>query len=442
MENRNRNGNENGNGKRRGRGKRNRHRNRRPQVAVRGEMMQLRFAKVQTPSGESCVSFIEDGKIYPASPRFTPRDDREYACSVIFRENSRGKIGFATPTLKYTLEEGVEWHSGPLTAELVFEKRQRRNGRDGQDSEQIIAWYRGQAVFPDVGTQVTIGKPRTYLLREDGRTLKAMALAEERGMGKMGEIVDEAMLNRFAQVQLKVATNRPGVGLARSDGDVVVKTEHKSAYDLLRVSPDASERAIKRAFSRIEPTIRPDTVVSQFRGEVPFIVKKNAELYYQAVCLAKDKALELCQPKTEEQSEATEVAKDTAEVAKPDKAAKPKAEPKSEAKAKTAAKPKAKTAAKPKAKTAAKPKAEPKSEAKAEPKSEAKAEPKSEAKADEPLSQVEKFRAKYPGYRQGLTQGQAEPKPKVQTPAEKPQPGRTLQDQLQATLQVDESADE
>lgn len=269
-----------------------------PRVNARGEQMEVLFAEQQFGRSTKIIAYLGDGTvIYPGSRRFRPRPGKKYLCDVRFT-GQNNKVGLARPVLEYALSP-EEWVSDKdlrqvLVAELVFEEQ----SRGGQ--KRLIAFDNGQAVFPDRGTEVTVGKPRPYMLRERGTVSFAIALPQEAqtgtGLVKFAEALQEWSVKDLHYIVLKKAQNKAGVAMARSEKDVEIVSEYRNVHDLLEVAKDATAEEITKAFRRKSVAVHPDRVFQSWSRdgkEPPLLVKMNAQFFFEALNEAKERAVEV-----------------------------------------------------------------------------------------------------------------------------------------------------
>lgn len=432
---------------------RNRNRNGRPAVNAKNEQIEVIFAEKDFGDGPRPVCYMGDGLvIYPATRRFQPKPGVAYQCDV--RVVGNGKVGLARPTLPYTLSP-KEWVPTSdlrrvLVRELTF----------FQNKGRIMARDRGQVVFPDNGVNITVGQPTPCMLRERGTVSFALPLPQEarsseKGLVKLAEVIGEATIKDLAFVVLLTAKNRPGVALAKTDGDVELISSYRNVYDILGVSERATADEVKKAYRQKVAAVHPDKVLQAFGGKekAPVVVRMNAEGFFNTLTQAYERVLELIERRNGKITRQDQPAAQTA-GAKP--AAAPvevKAETKKEAKVAPAAKATDKVEAKTETKSPAKMSdedmaetlvaavmgvkstddlpVETERETEAAPAAEVTVEVEVEQPVDlSQLSQVEKFNRKYakkaskPG-----TAGQQPKKAKKEKKASKPQ---TVAEQLAA----------
>lgn len=285
----------------------NRNQNR---VFSKGEQHELIFAEKNFGGRTKLVSyFFEDTTvvIFPKSLRFRPIPGKKYQCSVKFRENDRGTIGLALPTLPHTLTPKewipIEELRSCLVTTITFEKRR---GREGQDA-RLIAFHDGRAVFPDNGTTVVEGKPTACLLREAGNVAFAIPIGFEHASGtglvRLGEKLGEVLEADLKHVVVRVASKKPGViGMPKVEADLDVSGEYRNIYELLSdpearvvVSESSSEDEVAKAYRCKAQLLHPDKVAQDFGGadKTPLPIKKNSEFFFEALGTAKDRALDL-----------------------------------------------------------------------------------------------------------------------------------------------------
>lgn len=308
-----------------------------PRVFSKGEQIEIVFAEKDFPSGRRKVSYVtgESGSviIYPKSKRFQPIPGKPYQCSVMFKENSRGKFGLALPSTPFTLTPKewlpVEELNSCLVVSLVF---QQKAGREGQD-KRLIAFNEGRAVFPDNGTTVVAGKLTQCLLREAGNVAFAIPIAIEQQTGKglmlLGEKLGEVLREDLLHVVVRSARKKAGVHIVKSDGDVEVSGEYRSIYEILsnsdaktEVTESSTEDEVNKAYRRITLVLHPDKVAQDFGGadKLPLLVKKNAEFFFEALGTAKERAIDLIARKKGGSAEKrTDAAKVQADAPKGDK---------------------------------------------------------------------------------------------------------------------------
>lgn len=306
-------------------------------VFSKGEQMEIVFAEKDFPSGRRKVSYVTDESgsiiVYPKSKRFQPIPGKAYQCSVMFKENSRGKFGLALPSTPFTLTPKewlpVEELRSCLVVSLVF---QQKAGREGQD-KRLIAFNEGRAVFPDNGTTVVAGKLTQCLLREAGNVAFAIPVGVEQQTGKglmlLGEKLGEVLREDLLHVVVRCARKKAGVHIVKSDGDIEVSGEYRSIYEILSnkdanavVTESSTEDEINKAYRRITLVLHPDKVAQDFGGadKLPLLVKKNAEFFFEALGTAKERAIDLIARKKGGSAEKrTDAAKVQADAPKGDK---------------------------------------------------------------------------------------------------------------------------
>jgi hypothetical protein len=325
---------------------RNRNRDRNsPRVNAKGEQMELIFGEMQIAGERRMVSMLADGTyVYPDSLRFRPMstvdgrpsgEPKRYVCSVRFKETRKGKIGLARPTLPHTLtpREWVPFEElqSVLLVPLVFELR----GKPGGDGEKrLIAFYNGRAVFPNTGTTVAAGQRTLCMLREAGNVAFAVPVSIEqtkgKGLMKLAEALGEASIADLAYVVLKTAKAKPGVGRPKEEKDVEIAADsYRSVYELLSdpdrgvvVNESSTEDEIAKAYKGKVRSVHPDTVCSAWGGQdkAPVIVRKNAQLFFEAIESAKSRALEIIESRKDKKAEkdGAQAAAPTAEAPKAD----------------------------------------------------------------------------------------------------------------------------
>lgn len=307
------------------------------QVFSKGEQMEVVFAEKDFPSGRRKVSYVTDESgsiiVYPKSKRFQPVPGKPYQCSVMFKENSRGKFGLALPSTPFTLTPKewlpVEELRSCLVVSLVF---QQKAGREGQD-KRLIAFNEGRAVFPDNGTTVVAGKLTQCLLREAGNVAFAIPVGVEQQTGKglmlLGEKLGEVLREDLLHVVVRSARKKAGVHIVKSDGDIEVSGEYRSIFEILSnadaktvVTESSTEDEVNKAYRRITLVLHPDKVAQDFGGadKLPLTVKKNSEFFFEALGTAKERAIDLIARKKGGSAEKrTDAAKVQADAPKGDK---------------------------------------------------------------------------------------------------------------------------
>jgi hypothetical protein len=132
------------------------------------------------------------------------------------------------------------------------------------------------------GTEVSVGRPRRYILKQHNTVRLAIALPEERGDGKAMIRAAEAA-GEWSTEDLKY---------------IVVNGVYRSVYELLGVEPSASRAQIKSAAKAKAKALHPDKIAQQYRersgGKDPSeTVMTTAQRYFQAITEAQNKALEI-----------------------------------------------------------------------------------------------------------------------------------------------------
>jgi hypothetical protein len=339
----------------------NQNRNQQNQVQVHAgngkncEQIEVIFAEKTVDGCKRLVSLLGDGTdVFPGSRRFHPKAGVKYLCSVKFVGRG-GKVGLAKPVLPYTLSPS-EWVSPSdlrtcLVSTLVFRKQTRKD-RDGKEFVRLIAWDKGQAVFPDDGVEMPVEKPVVCLLREAGTVAFALPLSVEAqtsqtGLVTLAEAIGEVSLRELSFIIVRDTETKPGtVGAPRAESDLMEVTRYKSVYEILKVSEQATADEIRRAFKSKAPAVHPDRVLQAFGGrdKAPVLVRKTAENYFAALTEAHERALHIIE-RREQKSRVRSEAKPQAQAAKVEtpvvktEAPKPAAEPTPVAETKSVSKP-------------------------------------------------------------------------------------------------------
>jgi hypothetical protein len=273
---------------------------------------------------ERIVSYVSvgDGKEsvigFPKSEQFRPKTDgTAYDCWAYQMENARGPFYLFEPVLPYALspEEFLppEEMAHVLTAELIFRMQPGPKG----EQPRLKTQHKGRWVFPDVGTTVIEGRRTRCLLRERGTVCLAIPLTETE-IGNVGALVLRASAEgaidpgALRYVVLKTAEPKEGVVRPTSDADLKSqpKREYRNIYDLLSdprakpaivVNDRSGADEINKAFRKKIQLVAPDKVQQEWakRNQVlPFITKKNAEFFFEAIQEAKQRALDIIEQRS------------------------------------------------------------------------------------------------------------------------------------------------
>lgn len=266
-------------------------RNTGPRVHTRGEQLELIFIEKEFMGERRKVAVLGDGAYIDPDYQFNPVIGETYQCSVMGRR--------AAPTLTAGLPPEV-WLTEselrkPNKVSLVF--------KEGRDGKGFIAFYRGYPVFPDRGSEVSIGRLRDYLLCYAGNKFFANALPETAGKSggltaSIGESLGREAPEDPSRITLKCAKSRPGlVGTPKSEGDTVVTETEKSIWQLLGLAPTdriGKVRSVSKA--KIEET-KPERVLKAFGGseKAPVVIRMNANFNHEAFCEAAERAIQIAE---------------------------------------------------------------------------------------------------------------------------------------------------